>query len=287
MKACWYLSDGSKLLPKCPFGLMGIVNLTPDSFYDGGKNLVDGSYLSLVGEMISVGADIIDLGAESTRPGAAPISSASEQDRLLPALDILSKSYPDAIFSIDTYHASTAALAMENGAHIINDISACSYDPALVDVLAQYKPGYVLMHSQGRPSYMQNNPRYENIIDDMMFFFEEKLSNLFRSGLPENRIVLDPGIGFGKNLAHNLSIFQNMDQFKKFGRPILLGLSMKSFFGQLMGLPLEKRGPVTMIAMALMWEKGVFWHRVHDIEEAGKALALACRMQKECDWLSH
>ena len=278
MNGSWQLKDGRQLLTQCPFGLMGIVNLTSDSFFDGGRYLSEGGCVSLVGEMLSTGANIIDLGAESTRPGARPLSPLCEQKKLLPMLNILSRHYPDAVISVDTYHASTAALALEAGAQIINDISACQYDLSLMDVLAQYKPGYVLMHSRGRSAVMQDNPRYENVIDEIMLFFETNLSRLVRNGLPESCIVLDPGIGFGKNLAHNLSIFRHMEKFKKFGRPLLIGLSMKSFLGQLLDIPLEKRGPATMLATVLMWKKGVFWHRVHDIAGAVTALTLASNL---------
>lgn len=279
LNGAWQLKDGEWLLPGAPFGLMGILNLTPDSFYDGGRNLADGRYMPRVGEMLSAGADIIDLGAESTRPGALPLSPDSEQKNLMPALVALSGKYPDAVFSIDTYHAGTAALALEAGAQIINDISACRHDPGLEDVLVQYRPGYVLMHSGDSPPDMQANPQYENVIDDLLDFFETNLSRLVRRGLPEACIVLDPGIGFGKNLAHNLSIFQNIERFKIFGRPLLLGLSMKSFLGSLLEIPLAERGPATMLATALMWKKGVFWHRVHDVSGAAAGLSLACSLQ--------
>lgn len=176
---------------------------------------------------------------------------------------------------MDTYHADTAAAVLAQGAHIINDISACRFDPGLLDVLVQYKPGYVLMHSQGRPEVMQRAPRYDDVRREVREFFERELSRLVRAGLPEDRIVLDPGIGFGKTLEHNLTLLAHPGDWLELGRPVLMGLSMKSLFGGLLGLATDERGTATQVATALLWRRGIFWHRVHEVAATRRSLLLA------------
>jgi dihydropteroate synthase len=164
---------------------------------------------------------------------------------------------------------------LEEGVQIINDISACAFDPGLLDVLVQYKPGYVLMHSQGRPDVMQKDPRYTDVRSEVMAFFERELHRLTAAGLPEENIVLDPGICFGKTLRHNLELLAHAEDWLAFGRPVLMGLSMKSMFGQLLGLTTQERGCATQVATAMLWEKGLFWHRVHDVAATRQTLTLA------------
>ncbi|MGE4312607.1 dihydropteroate synthase [Desulfovibrio sp.] len=254
---------------------MGIVNLTPDSFYDGGVHHMPPAGLEHALILLEQGADILDLGAESSRPGAAELPPDEEIQRLAPVLMGLRHQAPWATVSVDTYHAATAAAVLEQGAVIINDISACAFDPALLDVLVQYKPGYVLMHSQGRPQTMQHNPRYEDVRREVREFFERNLARLVRAGLPEDRIVLDPGIGFGKTLAHNLELLAHPEDWLGFGRPVLMALSMKSVFGGLLSLPPARRGAATVAATALLRARGIFWHRVHHVADARQALAVA------------
>jgi len=256
---------------------MGIVNLTPDSFYDGGAHEAPEAGMRHALRLLEQGAHILDLGAESSRPGARELLPEEEQARLLPVLRGL-REHPqgrEAAFSIDTYKASTARLALEAGADIINDISACAFDPELLDILVEYKPGYVLMHCQGRPADMQKNPRYANVVDAVLHFFERELARLCAAGLPEKNIVLDPGIGFGKRLEDNTALLRGIARLCGLGRPLMLGLSMKSFFGDLLGLAPERRGPVTQVATALLAVKGVSLHRVHDVSGALDALRLA------------
>ncbi|MDY0259702.1 MAG: dihydropteroate synthase [Desulfovibrio sp.] len=254
---------------------MGIVNLTPDSFYDGGVHHMPPAGLEHALILLEQGADILDLGAESSRPGAAELPPDEEIQRLAPVLMGLRHQAPWATVSVDTYHAATAAAVLEQGAVIINDISACAFDPGLLDVLVQYKPGYVLMHSQGRPQTMQHNPRYEDVRREVREFFERNLARLVRAGLPEDRIVLDPGIGFGKTLAHNLELLAHPEDWLGFGRPVLMALSMKSVFGGLLSLPPARRGAATVAATALLRARGIFWHRVHHVADARQALAVA------------
>lgn len=303
---------GSRQFDAAPFLLFGIVNVTPDSFYDGGVHCKEtggdpvGHALSLYEE----GAVVLDVGGESTRPGAAPVSMDEECARVLPVIEALNQVFAEketlcserkdtanffpedmdrdvglqkspgafvarAAISVDTYKAETAVRAMECGADIVNDISGCAFDPALVDVLVQYQPGYVLMHSSGMPATMQNSPHYDDVTATVSAFFEERLNMLVRSGLKEDRIILDPGIGFGKNLDHNLTLLGGLPRFSAFGRPILMALSNKSMFGHLLGLDVQERGAATAVATALAFNGGAWAHRVHDVRSAYNALSLA------------
>jgi dihydropteroate synthase len=256
---------------------MGIVNITPDSFHDGGAHETPEAALRHSLRLIEQGAHILDLGAESTRPGARELAPEEEQARLLPVLRGLREdpSGREAALSIDTYRASTARLALAAGADIINDISACAFDPDLLDVLVEYKPGYILTHCRGRPADMQANPRYVHVVDEVLHFFEKELARLCAAGLAEESIVLDPGIGFGKRLEDNTALLRGMPRLCALGRPLAVGLSMKSLFGDLLGLPPERRGPATQIAVALSSVKGASVHRVHDVAGALDAVRLA------------
>ena len=175
---------------------------------------------------------------------------------------------------MDTLKAGTARAALEGGADIINDVSACVADPALLDVLAEYKPGYVLMHSQGSPREMQVNPRYGNVVEEILAFFEEHLARLVKAGLPEDRIVLDPGIGFGKNKDHTVAILKGLERFASLGRPLYVGLSRKSMFREILGLELEQRAEATRLAVALLAARGIPYHRIHDVAGCAQALRL-------------
>lgn len=273
----WTLRGGKVFTP-APFGIMGIVNITPDSFYDGGRHAAAEAALEHARRLVNEGAHILDLGAESSRPGAAPVSPCEEQSRLLPVLQAL-RNEGETVLSVDTYHADTARAALEAGADIINDISACAMDPVLREVIIQYKPGYVLMHSQGTPATMQNNPHYSNIVDEILTFFEEHLRHLIAAGLPEDRIVLDPGIGFGKCMKHNVALLQHIRRILGLGRPVLMGLSMKSLFGALLDLPPDQRGTATQVATALLARQGVVLHRVHDVAATRRTLQLVQAME--------
>lgn len=266
------------LSPSRPYGLMGILNLTPDSFYDGGHHQTVTAAVAAARRLVADGADIIDLGAESSRPGASSLEPREECARLLPALHAIRTALPGVPLSLDTYHAQTAAVGLGAGVAVINDISACAYDPGLVDVLVQYRPAYVLMHSGGRPRDMQAAPCYANVRDEVRAFFAQGMDRLVRAGLPEDCIALDPGIGFGKTLQHNLELLAHPEDWLEFGRPVLLGVSMKSLFGDLCGLPVQQRGALTQVTTAMLHARGVTWHRVHDVAGANHALKLACHL---------
>lgn len=257
-----------------PYGIMGIVNLTPDSFYAQSRSQDPDEALRRSLAMLENGADVIDLGAESSRPGAAPVSPQIEIERLLPLIGKIRKAAPSAVISVDTYHAATAAAVLEEGADIINDISACSFDPELLDVVAEYKPGYVLMHCQGTPGTMQLNPSYADVCCEVAIFFETMMNRLVSRGLPEENIILDPGIGFGKTMEHNLALMRGTKPWEHLGRPSLMACSMKSVFGDLLGLPTEERGTATLVATALIHAAGYRWHRVHNPLEARQSLCL-------------
>ena len=283
-RVSWTVAGGRVLGP-APFFVAGIVNTTPDSFSDGGRCLDPADALAHARRLLAEGADILDVGGESTRPGAAEVPADEELRRVGPVIAAAAKlAGPDglpAVVSVDTVKAPVAAAALAAGALIVNDVSACRFDPGLLDVVAQARPGYVLMHCQGTPRTMQEAPRYGDGVSDILAFFAERLAALVRAGLPEDRIVLDPGIGFGKTLAHNLEILRRLPEFLALGRPLYLGLSSKSLWGALLGLPVGERGEATRLATALCAQRGASVHRVHEVGPAVAALRLALALDPE------
>ncbi len=278
----WRLFGGRALGPT-PFLVAGIVNATPDSFYDGGERERPEDAVRCGLDMAAQGAHVIDVGGESSRPYADPVAPEEELRRVLPVVRGLAEASAAGdgadgerpVVSVDTYNAGCAAKVLEAGAAVINDISAFSFDPGLLDVLASFRPGYVLMHSLGRPETMQDAPRYDDVVDEVRAFFEQKLSALVKAGLPEDHVVLDPGVGFGKRLEHNLALLRGLSSFAALGRPVMVGLSNKSLFGDLLGRGLAERGPATTAATALAASLGAWAHRVHDVPAALDALRLA------------
>ncbi|MGL1863904.1 MAG: dihydropteroate synthase [Pseudodesulfovibrio sp.] len=269
----WTLKGGMVLGP-APFFIAGVVNVTPDSFYDGGDHADTECGLDHALLLAKQGAHILDIGGESTRPYADKVSEADELERVIPVIKGLIDANVSSVVSIDTYKAGVAAKALDAGAVILNDVSAFAFDRELLDVIAQYKPGYVLMHSLGKPESMQNEPKYDDVVDDIIAFFEEKLEALDKAGLPRDQVVLDPGIGFGKLLEHNLAILRGIDRFKALGQPIFMGLSNKSMWQGLLGLDVNERGNATQAATAVLAMKGVPIHRVHDVEFARQTLTI-------------
>jgi dihydropteroate synthase len=260
----WTIAGGRVLGP-APFFVVGIVNCTPDSFYDGGRFFDAEQAVGHALDLMDQGADIVDIGGESTRPFSQRIGADHEKNRILPVMQSVFEHRPKAVLSVDTYRSEVAAAALDAGALIINDVSACTFDPELLSVLVEYKPGYVLMHSQGRPEDMQKDPTYSDVVAEIYTFFETTMNQLVRAGLPEDRVVLDPGIGFGKTMEHNLQLLANMDAFYSLGRPVYLGLSNKSTWGKLLDLGTDQRQMATQVATALMAAKGVPIHRVHEV----------------------
>ncbi|NDV27257.1 dihydropteroate synthase [Desulfovibrio sp. JC010] len=262
---------GGRVLGPAPFFIAGIVNVTPDSFYDGGKNY-DLQQAVEHGRMLAAqGADILDVGGESTRPFADPVSLEDELARVVPVIKELSREH---VVSVDTVKSGVARAAIEAGAAIVNDVSAFAQDPALLEVVADLKPGYVLMHSQGTPEEMQLAPSYDSVIEDILSFFEKSLEKLIKAGLPESHIVIDPGIGFGKTLGHNLEILRRIDRFMDLGFPVYMGLSNKSLWGKLLGLEPDERQNATQAATAVLAARGVPIHRVHEVGLTSQTLKI-------------
>jgi len=261
--------------------IMGIVNITPDSFFSGSRKETQKEILEQVEKYLKEGADIIDIGAESTRPGARPVSLEDEKKRILPNIISIKKYFPETIVSVDTYKSEIAKEAIINGADIINDISGFDFDPKIVNILQQYKPGYILMHIKGTPQNMQKNPYYDNVIQEITEYFQNKTKLLIEKGLPKNNIVIDPGIGFGKNDFHNLAIISNIDKFKNLGFPILIGLSRKSFIGRILDLQNpDDRLNGTSIMHSISLYKGANILRVHDVKFAKEAVKLITELKK-------
>jgi dihydropteroate synthase len=263
---------------------MGIVNVTPDSFSDGGRFLEAAAALEHARALAGEGAEILDIGGESTRPGAEPVGAEEELRRTIPVLEALSAEQLGVRLSIDTAKAAVAAAAIEAGAGIVNDVTALRGDPAMAGLVASSGVDCCLMHMLGEPRTMQRRPRYEgDVVDEVKAFLEERLAFAVAAGIAEERIILDPGIGFGKTLEHNLALLGRLDELGSLGRPILIGTSRKSFLGVLgaraHGLqePLapERRLPGTLATCVLALERGASIFRVHEVAAVAEALAVA------------
>ncbi len=255
--------------------IMGIVNVTPDSFSDGGQFDSEASACSQAEALVVSGADIIDVGGESTRPFAEAVSVEEELQRVIPAISAIRRAFSVPI-SIDTSKAEVARRALDAGADIINDISALRKDPAMVELAAQNTSvPLILMHMQGTPGDMQLKPEYENVVEDILSFFQKQLRLLESRGIDSDRITIDPGIGFGKTLAHNLSILKHLKAFKTLGCPVLLGHSRKRFIEDITGLAVEERDLPTAVVAALVMDSGVDIIRVHNVAATRQALQMA------------
>ncbi len=263
-----------KTLSVKPFLLMGVLNVTPDSFYDGGRYFNRDSALERAKKMVAEGVDIIDIGGESTRPGSQKISVSEEIERIVPLIKILAREM-DVVLSVDTYKHQVAEQAIESGASIVNDISAFSLDRKLFDVVKGSGCGYVLMHMQGTPSDMQKNPFYQDVVSEVYGFLEEKLKWLSDRGMNLRKVVVDPGIGFGKRLEDNLAILNNLDRFAELDRPVLIGTSRKSFIGKILNdIPADERKEGSLASVVIAYTKGASIFRVHDVKETRHALTV-------------
>ena len=260
--------------------LMGILNTTPDSFSDGGRFEKCGAALDHALQMISEGAMIIDIGGESTRPGAPPVDADDEMLRVLPVIEALRAQW-DGFISVDTQKASVAKVALESGADIVNDVSGLMADPEMIEVCAASDCGLVVMHMQGNPESMQESPSYQNVVEEIRAFFAERLSTLSSSRISADRVCFDPGIGFGKSLTHNLEILRNIDRLAPSGSPLLLGISRKSFLSKITPAtePAERDAPTAAVT-AIMRGKGIMLHRVHNVKANLAALRAAETFQK-------
>lgn len=264
---------------------MGIVNVTPDSFSDGGRFAEPDAALAHAEALASAGASLIDIGGESTRPGAAPVDAGAapvdaeeETRRVVPVVEVVARRLPGVWVSVDTSKAIVARRALEAGARLVNDVTALG-DPSMAEVLRDHNVPAVLMHKKGDPRTMQTHPAYGDVAAEIAAFFEERLAYAAARGLPRSRFLLDPGLGFGKTTAHNVAILRRMDEFRRFGLPLLIGASRKSFIGRLLGgeetpLPPSEREEGSLAVHLWAAARGARVLRVHDVRATARALTL-------------
>ena len=250
--------------------IMGIVNVTPDSFSDGGKFFTLESAYEHSKKLIKDGADIIDIGGESSRPGSNFISSEEELERTIPLISKVHADFPEVIISIDTTKSQVAEQAILSGAKVINDISGLSFDENMAKVATKYDVPIVIMHMQGKPENMQDSPFYNNLIEDIKLFFEERIRYATQFGIKKNRIILDPGIGFGKSYEDNFTLINQLEKFNCFKLPILIGPSRKSFIGVALNEKPESRLEGTLAAVSAGLLRGAQIVRVHDVKQVRK-----------------
>jgi len=256
--------------------LMGILNVTPDSFSDGGEFFSVESALEHALALLDEGAEILDVGGESTRPGAEPVPQEEEQRRVLPAIRAVLDARPGTKISVDTYHAQTAEAALEEGASIVNDVTALRGDERMASVVAGAGCEVVLMHMLGEPRTMQRDPRYEDVVREVRDFLRERVDYAVGCGIDPGRIILDPGIGFGKTVEHNLELLRRLDEICELGFPVLVGTSRKRFIGTITGVQTPKERLFgTVATTVLAYERGASIFRVHDVRANREALDVA------------
>jgi dihydropteroate synthase len=269
----WHLPDQVLHLGPAPL-VMGIVNVTPDSFSDGGRYASVDAAVQHGLALIEQGADLLDIGGESTRPGATPVALAEDLARVMPVVTALA-ARTTVPLSVDTSKAEVARQCLQAGARIVNDVTALTGDPHMADVVCQGKAGVILMHMQGTPATMQTAPHYEEVVADIRRFFAERLQTVVSQGIGPDQVVLDPGIGFGKTVAHNLTLLARLEEFQTLGRPICLGVSRKGFFGKILNRPVGQRLAASLTAACVAMSRGaVQILRVHDVPETKDAVTL-------------
>lgn len=273
------LKIGKKKFDSSRTYLMGIINVTPDSFY-GGSRYTDNSIIERVAsDMTAEGADFIDVGAESTRPGSDPVSEKEEMRRLKHALPLVAR-HTDVPISVDTYKSKIAAMALDYGASIINDISGLTFDPRVAQVAARHQASIIIMHMKGKPKTMQKNPQYKDLMHEIYCFLEKQAACAVSAGVDRERIIIDPGLGFGKRLEDNYTIMRRLAEFKGLDRPIMVGHSRKSFIGKPFKLASEYRLEGSLGVQALLIRNGASILRVHDVLEAKRVAELIDLMQR-------
>ncbi|MDK1030986.1 MAG: dihydropteroate synthase [Planctomycetia bacterium] len=254
--------------------LMGIVNVTPDSFSDGGKFFCVDRAVEHALKLADDGADILDIGGESTRPGSTPVHARQELERVIPVIDALNRRTGVPV-SIDTRKSAVATEAFRAGAVMVNDISGLTADEEMAAVVGEAGAALVVMHMQGTPQTMQQAPQYEHLMSQVCRFLRQSICRAVRAGVDEEKIIVDPGIGFGKRLEHNLELLKRVGQLRSLGRPIMVGPSRKSFIGAIAGAPVEERSTGTAVSVAMSLARGALVFRVHDVKEMAEALAVA------------
>lgn len=255
--------------------VMGILNATDDSFFPGSRVGSVENAVNIAMNMIEDGAEILDIGGESTRPGSDPVTEEQEINRVVPLIEGIRKKNKDILISVDTYRAKTAEEAIKAGADIINDISAMTFDDNMSEVAVKYNVPVILMHIKGTPKDMQKNPHYDDLVNEVRDFFKERIDYAISKGIKRDKIILDPGIGFGKNYDHNIELIKKIDSFYEFNMPILLAVSRKSFIGLALGnIPVEERLEGTIAVSCFAAMKNVDMIRVHDVLENKKAIKM-------------
>ena len=255
--------------------IMGVVNVTPDSFSDGGKFLDVDKAVEHALQLKEEGADILDIGGESTRPGAQAVSPEEEQQRVLPVIEGIRKALKDVCISIDTRHADTMQKAVKSGVNIINDISALTHESESLNVVVQSQIPVILMHMQGTPETMQSKPQYDDVVTEVFEYLAQRIEVCKQAGVAQNNIICDPGIGFGKTLENNLKLLKNIKKFHELGCPILLGASRKSFIEKIIpNTPAEERLSGSIAAALWGLEQGMQIFRVHDVAQTRQAFAV-------------
>ena len=259
---------------------MGILNLTPDSFSDGGKFNKQKKAKNHILNMINAGANIIDVGGESSRPNAQPVSADEECRRVIPVVQALSEQ-SETIISVETCKAEVAMKALQTGAHLVNDITALYGDPKMVEVVVEANASTILIHMQGTPDTMQKSPSYQNVVPEVYDWLKEAVDHAVDKGVREDLIIVDPGIGFGKTFDHNLQLLRNLEVFRQLKRPLLVGTSRKAFIGQILNLPADQRDGGTAATVAWSISKGVDIVRVHDVATMKRVAKVTDRI---CRW---
>jgi len=260
--------------------VMGILNLTDDSFFDGGKYSNKEEIIARCKTMLDEGASIIDIGAQSSRPGATQVSAKDELKKLLPIIKLLKNTFPNIIISVDTFWAETAKKTILAGADIINDISAGNMDKKMFNVIAKHNIPYIIMHMQGTPQYMQKNPTYNNVVNEVVNYFDEKIMEL--KSLNISTIIIDPGFGFGKTLEHNYQLLNNLNAFKKFNLPLLVGASRKSMIYNLLDTTADNALNGTTITNTMALLNGANILRVHDVKQAIECIKITTFAKNNC-----
>jgi dihydropteroate synthase len=258
-----------------PYAIMGVLNVTPDSFSDGGVFDDDVAAIAHARRLIGEGASMVDVGGESTRPGAAPVPAAEELERVIPVVEGIAHLGLPVQISIDTMKLAVAEAALDAGASYVNDVTAFRHDPDLAGLVADRGVDCCLMHMLGEPRTMQQDPHYDDVVDDVKAFLEQRMAAAVAAGVAEERIQLDPGIGFGKTLEHNLELLRRLDELVAIGRPLVIGTSRKSFLGRITGRDVTERVYATAATTVLAFERGARVFRVHDVAATADALAVA------------
>ena len=254
--------------------VMGILNITPDSFSDGGLYFQREQAVNHAKVILEAGADILDIGGESTRPGAEPINAQDEIERVIPVIQEIRNTYPDCLISIDSYKPEVARKAIMAGANIINDISGLSIDDSMINLISDKKVPVIIMHMNGTPKNMQMDPIYKDLVSDVISFFRNQINKARAGGVRDDQIILDPGIGFGKTVDHNFSLIQHLGEICDLGYPVLIGPSRKSFIGSTLDLPAEERIEGTAASVCAGIMHGARIVRVHDVMEMKRVVAI-------------